>query len=217
LSDVLERTHYAQHLSTPVAAGDTTRQLVLNAATFRMADTILANHLELSTLDTGALDPHIRPAVQADTPRLASIAHVCFSRREININRFNSDPGFAGHAVGELYGHWISAAVAAGDGLVLVYDDGQAQGFMSFALPDPLAIEYGLPMGRAILSSVDPGFQKRGIYRALLLAGCHWLREHGATLVEGRTQLSNAPVLSVWQRLGSTLAMAYHTYHWSRR
>jgi GNAT superfamily N-acetyltransferase len=217
LNDILARTHCAQHLSTPVAAGDTALQLVLNAAGFRMADTILALHLELANLDTGAPHPNVRPAVPTDIPRLASIAHGCFSRREVNINRFNSDPGFAGGAVGDLYGHWISAAVASGEGLVLVYDDGQAQGFMSFAVPDPLAIQCGLPLGRAILSSVDPRSQKRGIYRLLLLAGCRWLREQGASLVEGRTQLSNTPVLSVWQRLGGTLAMAYHTYHWSRR
>jgi hypothetical protein len=219
IKKILNQSKMLDHISTPVTPADTNGQLALNELGFKMADTILGYHLNLSLVsDSQQADEQVRPATENDVEQISRIASRCFSNRCLSVNRFNSEPLFAADNVGELYASWTRESVLSGNAdLTLVYEDGSSPaGFMTFKEPTPRERAAGLMIGRAILSAVDPDCHKRGIYRKLLHGGCLWLKKKGAQWVEGKTQLSTVPVHRVWQSMGATLQIAYHTYHYRR-
>lgn len=218
ISDVLENAKELDHFSTPVSAADTNSQLALNAVGFRLADTILGYHLNHDLVQTNDFPEHVRAARDEDVKAISGIAAKCFSDRKLNVNRFISEPKFSPEDVGTLYASWTQAAVISGQSdLTLVYDDGSGPvGFMTFKLPSSAEQNAGLNLGKAVLSAVSPDAHKRGIYKKLLLGGCSWMKKNGVSQIEGKTQLSTIPVLRVWQNLGATLQIAYHTYHYHR-
>jgi ribosomal protein S18 acetylase RimI-like enzyme len=216
LRGVMSSLEGPDHLSSPVESSDVFGQQVLQICGFRLADTILGYHLSLADLPPSQPDAAIRTAQRADLERLSQITSLCFSKHHLNINRFNTESAFDNETVGKTYASWVGRAMLEGDiDLVLVYDDGDVSGFMTFRLPPRHETKFGLSIGRAVLSAVDPSKHGNGIYRKLLVAGCRWLHERDVKFIEGKTQLSNQPAIRVWQSLGSRLALAYHTFHWS--
>jgi GNAT superfamily N-acetyltransferase len=216
LGNILNELNGPLHLSAVAACDDIFCQQVLQACGFRVADTMAGYHVKLAELPVLAADPAIRTVQTKDVPRLAEIAALCFSQHRLNINRFNSEPAFNKNDVGRIYAEWFTRAVVQKDAdLVLVHDDGQLSGFMTWRLPPAHESMFGISLGRAVLSAVDPTRHGQGIYRRLLLTGAQWMHEQGVTLIEGKMHLSNHAPIRCWQRLNPRLAITYNTFHWS--
>ena len=216
LNGVLNKLEGPVHLSAIAACDDTFCQQVLQACGFRLADTMAGYHLKLTELPRSALDRAIRPARAADVAKLAQITSTCFSQHNLNINRFNTEVAFSLNAVGRLYADWLSRAILEKEAdLVLVHDDGQLSGFMTWRLPPAHESAFNMSLGRAVLSAVDPTLQGQGIYRRLLLAGAQWMQEQEVKYIEGKMHLSNHAPIQSWQRLNSRLALTYNTFHWT--
>jgi GNAT superfamily N-acetyltransferase len=204
------------HLSAIAACDNTFCQQVLQACGFRLADTIAGYHVKLADLPPAAVDGAVRTARAEDVARLAEITATCFSQHSLNINRFNTEPAFSKDSVGRIYAEWFTQAVVEKDeDLVLVYDDGQLSGFMTWRLPPSHESRFGMSLGRAVLSAVDPARHGQGIYRRLLLTGARWMQQQGVKFIEGKMHLSNHAPINSWQRLSPRLAITYNTFHWS--
>ncbi len=216
LRSVIDNPAGPLHLSAIAACDDIFCQQVLQVCGFRLADTIAGYHAKLSELPDLEIDKAVRIARPEDVPRLAEITAMCFSQHQFNINRFNSDPAFARETAGATYADWFTRATLEKEAdIVLVFDDGELSGFMTWRLPPSHEKKFGMSLGRAILSAVDPSRHGQGIYQRLLLSGAHWMRQKGVKLIEGKMHLSNHKSLNGWRQLKPRLVLTYHTFHWS--
>jgi ribosomal protein S18 acetylase RimI-like enzyme len=90
---------------------------------------------------------------------------------------------------------------------VLVAEDGdRIAGFLTILERSPEEQEI-------ILNGVDPAVQRRGIYRALVLAAMSHAQRNGAKRLTVSTQLTNVPVQRIWSRLGFEPLRSYYTFH----
>ncbi|MBA3992068.1 MAG: hypothetical protein C0469_00980 [Cyanobacteria bacterium DS2.3.42] len=218
IRETLERSKTFDHISSVVACADMHTQLALRSADFRLADTILGYHAQLDSIDLGDNDSSVRESRADDVEELSKIAFRCFCERKMSGNRFAMDPAFASEAVGNLYASWLRAAILELQAdRCFVFDDGEISGFMTFKLPIDLENEVGYSMGKAVLSGVLPERQGLGIYRRLLLAGARWLKSQGVEKMEGKTQITTVPAIRAWQKIGASLNITYHTFHWSNQ
>jgi hypothetical protein len=216
LNSVLSNVKGPVHLSAIAACGDTFCQQVLQACGFRLADTIAGYHLNLADLPAFEADRAIRTAQTNDIAKLAELTATCFSQQGLNINRFNTEMTFSKVGVGSLYAEWLTRAIAEKDAdLILVHDDGELSGFMTWRLPPVHESMFGMSLGRAVLSAVDPVRHGQGIYRRLLLTGAQWMQQQGVQFIEGKMHLSNHAPIHSWQRLSARLALTYNTFHWT--
>lgn len=67
--------------------------------------------------------------------------------------------------------------------------------------------------GELALNGVSPVFQKRGLYRALVLSGMEWLHQSGLDQIFVSTQINNISVQKVWTRLGFEMDHSFYTFH----
>lgn len=79
-------------------------------------------------------------------------------------------------------------------------------------------LERGPEEQEIILNGVDPSFQRRGIYRALVRAAMGQAQRDGAKRLSVSTQLTNIGAQKTWSRLGLEPARSYYTFHlWFER
>ncbi len=124
---------------------------------------------------------------------------------------------FDSSRVGQMYANWVRAAIVEDNcDLNLTYDDGQICGFYTFRLPLRRGADQNIGLAMAVLSAVDVGHQRKGVFASLQQAGCSWLKENGAKIVEVKTVLPNYPVNRICNKMGSKVVMTYHTFHWRR-
>lgn len=207
-----------KHISAPVAAADTSAQLILQKCGFKLADTIIGHHVDLTSMPDADMPDKVRLAVVDDASRVAEICESNFSDRKLSVNRFLSDLLFDPLRVGQMYGRWASNAILLNDcDANLVFDDGEISGFYTFRLPSRRGADSEIGLAMAVLSAVDPNAQKKGVFSSLQKAGCLWLKKEGAKFVEVKTVLPNYPVNRVSQKMGARVAMTYHTFHWTRQ
>lgn len=217
LRDFLDRATDTEHIAAPISSADTFSQLVLQECGFKLADTIVCHHIDLEKITAAAPNKHIRQATPADADAVAEIAERDFSDRSLSLNRFLSDPNFNPELVGKMYAKWTRAAILNQDcDANLVFDDGEISGFYTFRLPHHRGADAEIGLAMAVLSAVDPKHSKRGVFSSLQEAGCQWLKEHGAKLVEVKTVLPNKPVNRVCQKMNGKVVFTYHTFHRSR-
>ena len=67
--------------------------------------------------------------------------------------------------------------------------------------------------GELALNGVSPVFQKRGLYRALVLSGMEWLHQSGLDQIFVSTQINNISAQKVWTRLGFEMDHSFYTFH----
>lgn len=215
--EVLERALDVQHVAAPVPSGDTFSQLVLQECGFKLADTIVCHHIDLEKMPGSPASEYVRQATPADVEAVARIAERSFSDRKLSLNRFLCDPHFDPGLVGKMYAKWTQAAILNGDcDANMVFDDGKICGFYTFRLPHHRGADASIGLSMAVLSAVDPEQARKGVFGSLQQAGCQWLKERGAKLVEVKTVLPNKPVNRVCQKMNSNVVSTYHTFHWTR-
>jgi ribosomal protein S18 acetylase RimI-like enzyme len=95
---------------------------------------------------------------------------------------------------------------AVADRVLLVEVDGAVVGFLTLRFNNDLESEI-------VLNGVDPEYQRRGLYSALVEAALALSSTRGATRCIVSTQLTNRSVQRVWARLGFELSAARHTFH----
>jgi ribosomal protein S18 acetylase RimI-like enzyme len=201
----------AEHVSVQIHSSDTQSQLVLQQCGFFLADTIIEYRMKLEDKQLPAYSPQITTADQSHKSSLGEISGQCFSRRELNANRFNNDPVFENSRVRDMYALWAAKSVdkELADEVFVYCENGQALGFITVSLPTDVH-----PNVASIpLNAVDPAYHGRGIYTELVKAACSWLTTHNVRFVEIRTQLPNLGVHRAWSNLGGHMSLAFHTFH----
>ncbi len=202
------------HLSTTVYAGDTPTQLCLEKAGFFMADTLVTHTLRLEKCSPQVSSPAIRDALESDREQLAKISADCFSNREFNINRFNSDMTFSPDRVRELYRLWLlnSISGALADRVLVFVEAGQPLGFITIKMPSAKDKSRGRSIAHIPLNAVHPEHRGRGIYKQLVAAAISELRGTVAQ-VDIKTQLPNYAVHKTWSALGARITQVVHRFH----
>lgn len=216
--EVLDRASDIQHVAAPVSSADTFSQLVLQECGFKLADTIVCHHIDLEKMADSPANKYVRQATPADVEAVAKIAERSFSDRRLSLNRFLCDPHFDAALVGKMYAKWTTAAILNNDcDANMVFDDGKIAGFYTFRLPHHRGADAKIGLAMAVLSAVDPDQARKGVFGSLQQAGCQWLKENGAKIVEVKTVLPNKPVNRVCQKMNSNVVFTYHTFHWARQ
>jgi ribosomal protein S18 acetylase RimI-like enzyme len=180
---------------------------------FRLVETVLnyvydchEEHSDLSALNNVT----IRPAEASDLPRLVEIARAAF---KTHVGRFHADPNLSIEEAGRIYEEWIrSSCRGYADAVFVAECDRKIAGFSVWRDPLEREVAVGIRSAHYSIGGVDPAFQKRGLFRALTLAGMRRYRRE-ADLIEGPTNLRNLPVQRAYDRLGWTLRDRQHTFH----
>lgn len=89
------------------------------------------------------------------------------------------------------------------DGLRIVEVDGRVAGFCWVKLHER---DQQPPLGEIYVVAVHPDFAGKGLGTQLVLAGMEWMVTHDATEAMLFVQADNAPAVTVYERLGYTVA-----------
>jgi GNAT superfamily N-acetyltransferase len=111
------------------------------------------------------------------------------------------DAGYVEWAVNSTQPPTDSAAMLIAD-----VEDGAVGGFATVRLNTP-------DEGEGVLFAVDPAYQGRGLYRALLERSIGWCRERGARTMVYSTQITNVAAQTMMARLGFGFDHAFYTFH----
>jgi len=129
----------------------------------------------------------IRPAVDADGPKLGVLDRRCWSIR--------SDVTPPSAAGAPFFGEWRKPAD------LLVAEDGRdIVGWLKLAPPTPLASNAHVQQVQGL--GVDPDRRRQGIARALLDAALELARQRGARKITLRVLGSNDPALRLYRSAG---------------
>lgn len=206
------------HISVLAHPEDSLGLQLLNACGFHLMDTTVM--YELSLNQPSASKPvarervaPVRKAEESDLPTLKEIARICFSMRENNINRFNSDPYLPRHKVESLYENWIvnSFKGELADALYIIEsEDGKPAGFISTQRSDKSLYGSSSDAVQIPINAVHPDYKGRGYYRQMVEHVIFRAREEGSARLEIWTHLSNNAVHNVWQSLGARITNSGH-------
>jgi GNAT superfamily N-acetyltransferase len=209
-----------EHLSVQLDPSDVLTSACLQEEGFRVLDTIVCYRLNLRQLLSSSLklSEYVREGQVDDIARLEDIAAVCFSQPEYNANRFNADYWVLPAHTEEMYRIWARKSITGERAhKTLVYDSGEgASGFITVQLAGSEDLAAGLNLASIPLNAVAPEMHGKGIYSALVNSALTYLAGTGADWVDIRTQLPNVGVHKVWQRLGATPVITYHTLRFAQ-
>jgi ribosomal protein S18 acetylase RimI-like enzyme len=200
----LRARRYA-HAVVTLAADDLPQLWALTAAGFRVTDlgVIFSRRLESHARSSGrggsAKDDSIRVRASADEdlPALADLAARIFTR-----SRFFVDPFYGRDATEELHRRWITNLHHGLADIVLVAlaPASTPIGFVT------CRVQAG--RGDIALVGVDPAHRGKGVARTLLDEALQWFAEHGAREVRVKTQATNYPAATLYERAGFCLVHA---------
>jgi L-amino acid N-acyltransferase YncA len=148
----------------------------------------------------------LRPAKEADLPRMITIAGSAFSADRLHI-----DPNLPSEKADQRYAHWIELGFRAGEPVFVVEDTQNAQvvGFFHMRETAPTTIDLSL-------AAVDNNHQKTAagvfMYQATLLE----CQSKGYRIATTRVSANNINVLNLHLRLGFAIRSAVVTLHWFR-
>lgn len=173
-----------------------------------LADTLV--YYEAAVGDIGpptlAVGQSYRMLGPQDAPKVKALAREAF--RDY-VGHYHADAKLSKEAADETYASWAHRSCEGppvADAVIGVEDDrGDIVGFITLKRSGELAsIE---------LNAVSPGYQRRGIYAALLGLAMDWVARQGCRRVSVSTQLNNVPVQKVWCRFGFEPTKSYYTFH----
>jgi ribosomal protein S18 acetylase RimI-like enzyme len=106
-----------------------------------------------------------------------------------------------------LYRVWIRKSVhGTADGVLVLDEGGQAQGFITCRLP-------GRGLGEVPLAGLSAEVRGRGLAQVLYAAALDWLAARGVATARYVTQARNVRAQRVLQRLGFLTESAHVWYH----
>lgn len=200
------------HLAARVDTGDRLGTRALQAAGFRLVDTVvhLAVTPETFTGPVPAVPAFtLRWATAEDANALGELSAKAFSDPSATFNRYLNDPRLTAEQVRRVYFTWGSTSVGgpAADATLVVLAGERLAGYLTLKHPD----ERG--KARVPLNAVDPAFRGKGLYRWLVSEAARRMFERGATKLEVTTQLQQLAVQKTWWQLGGALEGSSYSFH----
>ena len=147
----------------------------------------------------------VRIARSEDTQRLGRVA----TEMANLYDRFHADPFIAKEDADRLMYRWVEASICEQFAdFTLVPDLPQPAAFVTVRYNRDLWHRWGLKLAQGVLSAVSP--RHRGWYLKLVSEGIHYLHDNGAERLYVATQITNYPVIRVWERLGFRFGRCEH-------
>jgi dTDP-4-amino-4,6-dideoxy-D-galactose acyltransferase len=122
-------------------------------------------------------------------------------------SRFKSDSGFSRQMFEKLYITWIQKAVKNRENGI-VFTAAKDEDLVGF-----IALEKNNGMGKILLYSVDPAFQKKGIGSMLIATADAWFQQQGLKCAQVVTQQKNIQACQIYSKSGYILWKSEHFFH----
>ncbi len=195
-------------LRLPAGRSDVATHLQAKGEMVIHADTLVYHGVDLDP-SSGRAAAHVRPASAADRGQIARIAGNSFRNYRAH---YAANPLLPQQAVLDGYIEWAQSRLSSHDprsATWVVIDDETVAGFATCDICDGVV--------EIVLNAVDPAFERRGHYGALLSHLLHFYGSTGMTRLVISTQVWNYTVQRQWARAGLLLDTAFDTYHVERR
>lgn len=202
-----------RHLAARVDTTDRIALVALQAAGFRLVDTVVTLSLWLSagwSLATeSSAHVKLRWATAEDSITLAELSSAAFSDPAASFNRYLNDGGFSEEQVRRVYGTWARTSIGgpAADATLLSYDDTGMTGFLTLKFPGADGV------ARVPLNAVAAAHRGRGVYRSLVVEAAREMQRRGASRLDVTTQLQQLAVQKTWWRLGARAISSSYSMH----
>lgn len=196
-------------ITTRVDAGDLPRIHALEAAGFRLMDTLVYYQRALGddvVVPDAGPDISLRLASADDSPAVSAIAQAAFQGY---FGHYHADPRLEDAAADAAYVQWAEKSVAAASSeapVIVACDPGGPVGFLTLR-------QNSLEEFELVLSGIDAESQKKGLYTTLIAEGVLLSRKAGARRVITSTQVNNYGVQRVWSRMGFSHYRSLYTLH----
>jgi ribosomal protein S18 acetylase RimI-like enzyme len=154
--------------------------------------------------------PAIRNAVSDDMEAMAELSREAFAA---HVGRFHADPHLSASAATAIYEEWARSALRGyADNVLVAEEGGRLAGFSAWKDPSSREVAAGIRAAHYSIGAVAPDFARRGVFRALTLAGMQRYRAT-ADVVDGPTNLRNLAVQRAYEKLGWELRDSRHSFH----
>ncbi len=177
----------------------------LESAGYRVVDANVTFGAAAPPPVPGASDVELVDASAVDPDAIIDVAGGCF-----RYSRFHLDPRFPRELADRVKREWVRNYLRGvrGDRLFVAVAEGRPAGFLAALTTGPA----GAPVAVIDLVGVDPGFQRRGIGRALVQG---FLAHYGSRCEAYRvgTQVANAPSIRLYQSLGFGFEHCHYVLH----
>lgn len=200
------------HLASRVDTGDRLGTRALQAAGFRLVDTVV--HLAVTPKAFKGPVPDVagltlRWATAGDADALGELSARAFSDPAATFNRYLNDPRLTPEQVRRVYFTWGRTSVGgpAADATLVVMDGARLAGYLTLKHPDVSG------KARVPLNAVDDAYRGKGLYRWLVSEAARRMFERGATKLEVTTQLQQLAVQKTWWQLGGALEGSSYSFH----
>lgn len=199
----------ADMATTRVDVGDLPRVHALEAAGYRLMDTLVYHARSLEELPEIAppgTGLSLRRATPADAQAVGALARAAFSGY---FGHYHADPRLDDTAADAAYVEWAetsTAQTAADAPVLLAHSARQLAGFLTMRRDGGDEFEI-------VLNAVHPDSRGKGVYTALVVEAMRVAREAGAGRMTVSTQINNYPVQRVWARLGFVHTRSLYTFH----
>ena len=175
---------------------------------FLLMDTLISLRLDLENYQEPEQlsEVTIRPFKPGEEQQISDVAGKAFTGY---YGHYHADPRLNPESATAVYRSWAERCCndpTVADSVLVAELDGQIVGFRADRINSQ-------GQGQFILTGVNPEFQRRGIYRSLVLAGIRRCKILGAKEIINSTHLANVAVQKVCNRLGFILKEAHHTFH----
>lgn len=195
-------------LRLPAGQSDIATGLLAHGEAIFHADTLVYHGVTLPA-PTARAAGNVRRALASDRDAIAAIAKRSFRNYKAH---YAANPLLPQDAVLQGYVEWAQSRLDAevpAQATWVVVDAGQVAGFATCDVSERQV--------EIVLNAVDPAFERRGHYGALLSHLMHYYSSTGLERLIISTQIWNYTVQRQWARAGLLLDAAYDTYHVERR
>ncbi len=187
------------YLVARVDAGDFAVVQELEAAGFRLVDTIVSQHMRVTVAPSIVTPGYtIRAAVAEDVPAFERLSNDCFDD-----TRFHTDPWIGAKRARAIYRTW-SAACARGRNpfsVVAVDENGEIAAMLSAREVPGSRAAFGCGHARVELVAVDPRHRGRRLVDAMTAALVEASPGLGWDWIGIGTQAANLPALRAYRRI----------------
>jgi RimJ/RimL family protein N-acetyltransferase len=175
---------------------------------YRLMDTLVYYSKPLKDRPLVELDGDVtpRPIQLGEEEGVKQVAETAFRGYS---GHYHADQRLPREQCDQVYPSWAyNLCIDKSEDLEVFVVDSQSEitGFGAFRMNNPAE-------GEGVLFGVSPTFQRRGIYRSILIAGINWCIQSGADRVVSSTQITNIASQRAWIGLGFEPTKAYYTFH----
>jgi len=195
-----------QFLSVRVSTNHIARTQEFEVDGFRIMDTLVYYHLDLTSLidpPTADAEIAIRHAQKSDANSVAELAGKAFAGY---FGHYHADRRLSREEADAVYVDWAKSSVLLADPIrpvLVAISEGSLSGFLTANVKE----------GEIALNAVHPDWQRRGIYSALLEHTLKIFQASGCLGAIISTQINNVPVQRVWAKRGFRLQESFYTLH----